>query len=169
MANCKSWTIYVIPWTIESDDVLSANFVYIIQRRRHGYESQTSLSGGGVRGRKAAWRLGMFEDTKIATWRSGWSASSAIRRWTNTRALTEDDRLSSQIGSCEPCLRDQVRRWATVASEKDVVDCYAYRHRAGKRSECVVVLTSGAVDWYLLFVLNLQVGLWHGIFMAGLR
>ena len=40
------------------------------KRCRHGYVSQTSSTGSGVRGRKHDWRIWMFEDTKIATWRS---------------------------------------------------------------------------------------------------
>ena len=98
------------------------------KRRRHGYESQTSSTGGGVRGRKTDWLLGMFEDTKIATWRSD-EARRLPRDVRRTRGI-RPKMIDCLRRSCEPCLHEQVRRRTTIASE-DVVDCRACRHRTG--------------------------------------
>ena len=147
----KLWTIYVTLWTTESDDVERKVRLRNTtnKRRRHGYESWTSSMGGGVRGRKASWQLGMFEDTKIATFRCDEARRlpRAVRRTRGHRPKM----IYCLRRSCESCLHDHVRGRATVASEKDVVDCWACRHRTGNGSRSMVVCIGGAVDWCILF------------------
>ena len=67
----KSWTIYVTLWTTESDDVERKLRLRNTtnKRRRHGYESQTSSKGGGVRGRPVE-NLECSKKTNLALWRS---------------------------------------------------------------------------------------------------
>ena len=130
----------------------SANVVYVNttnKRRRHGYAFQTSSKGGRVRGRKTGWRFWMFEDTKIATWRSDEARrlSRAVRQTRGRRPKMID----CLRRSCAPCLHDQVQNLTTVASEKDVIDCRAWRHRTCKETRCVVIWGGGAVDWCILF------------------
>ena len=145
----KSLTIYVTLWSTESDDVECKLRLRNTtnKRRRHGYQSD--FFDGRRSKRKAGWRLGMFEDTKIATWRSD-EARRLPRDVQRTRGR-RPKKIYCLRRSCEPCLHDQVRGRATVASEKNIVDCRACSHRTGKGSRCVVVWIDGAVDSYILF------------------
>ena len=123
--------------------------------------SQFYSTGGGVRGRKTGWQLGMFEDTQIAIWRS-----DEVRRL--LRAVWRARKLRPKIifsfhRSCEPSSRERV----TVANEKDIADCRACRHRTlvqvrdlGVRSFesarrwtcifCLVELARRSIVWYIL-------------------
>ena len=77
------------------------------------------FDGGEVRGGKTGWRLGMSEDTDIATW-----GSDEERRLPRDvrRTRGRQPKVIDCLGrSCEPCLHDQVWERTTVASEKDVV------------------------------------------------
>ena len=156
----KSWTIYVTLWTTKSDDVERKFRLCNTtnKRRRHGYESQTSSTGGGVRGRNVGRQLGMFEDTKIATWRSD-EARRLPRDVRRTRGR-RPKMIFFIRRSCEPYLYDQGRGRATVASEKNVVNYRACRHRTGKGSWCVVVWIGGAADWCIL----VELARWSGKF-----
>ena len=146
----KSWMICVTLWMSESDDVERKLRLRNTtnKRRRHGYESQTSSTDDGVRGKKTGWWLGMFEDTKIATWR--FEEARRLPRHVRRTRGRRTKMIYCLRRSCEPCLRDHVGSQTTVASEKYVVDCRACCH-TGKGSRCDVVWTDAAVDWYILF------------------
>ena len=107
-----------------------------------------SSTGGRVSGRLTI-SLRMFEEAKLATWRSDEVRRPPLDgRPTRGRQPKMIDYLRR---SCEPCLHDRIQGRATVASENDIVDCLACCHRTGKGSRCVVVWIGGAVNWYILF------------------
>ena len=95
------------------------------KRRHHSYEFQT-FSTAAEWGGKTGWRLGMFEVTKIAKWRSDEASS----------VLDADRKWSAAFADHASCLHDQIRGRVTVASEKDIADCRACRHLTGKESRC---------------------------------
>ena len=130
------------------------------RRRRHGYGSQTSSSGGGARKQdqcttKHLRRLEEWVDGFDAVDVRWLSASSAARR------SADDARLLWHTSPTSRIVDGQIRRRTTVGNE-DVVDC-GHRTRGrptGRRYRRVVVWHGAAVDEYILY--DLIGRLWSG-------
>ena len=105
----------------------------------------------------------MFEDTKIAAWRSDEvrRLPRFVRR-TRGRRPKMKDFLRRSGESCEPYHRDQVRRRATAASEKDVIVCLAVV--AVQISDLDVWSIESAGQWTGIFSVELARRSWSSIF-----
>ena len=154
----KSWAIYVTLWTTESDDVERKLRLHNVanKRLRHGYESQTSSTGGGVRERKAGWRFEMFEDTKIATW---WSDEARrmpqdVRRTRGLRPKMIDCiRILRVVSSRSGSLAKRTSTTAGHVVTVQVTDLDVWSFETAVRWTsmfCLVELARQSMIWYIL-------------------